>query len=138
MTKINWGRVFLGGLLAGAIINIFEIFWSGVVLGKQWQAAMSAINHPLPSAAIWIFALEALGMGIAAVWLYAALRPRFGPGPRTAVLSGLGYWVIGYALPAVGIGQTGLFPVRLLAITHLGGLVEIIAASVAGAWLYKE
>jgi hypothetical protein len=97
---------------------------------------MSAINHPLPSAAIWIFALEALGMGIAAVWLYAALRPRFGPGPRTAVLSGLGYWVIGYALPAVGIGQTGLFPVRLLAITHLGGLVEIIAASMAGAWLY--
>ena len=138
MTNINWRRVLLGGLLAGVIINVFEIVWSGMVLGKQWRAAMSALGHQLPSAAVWIFALEALAMGIAAVWLYAALRPRFGPGPKTAVLSGFGYWVVGYALPTVGIGQTGLFPVRLLAMTHLGGLVEIIAASVAGAWLYKE
>jgi hypothetical protein len=138
MGKINWGRVFLGGLLAGAIINVFEIVWSGVVLAKQWAAAMTALGHPLPSAAVWIFALEALGMGIAAVWLYAALRPRFGSGPKTAVLAGLAYWVIGYALPAVGIGQTGLFPVRLIAIANLGGLVEIIAATVAGASLYKE
>jgi hypothetical protein len=38
----------------------------------------------------------------------------FGPGPNTAVLSGFGYWIIGYALPPVGIGQTGLFPVRVL------------------------
>ncbi len=35
MAKINWGRVFLGGLLAGVIINVFEIVWSGIVLGKQ-------------------------------------------------------------------------------------------------------
>lgn len=138
MGKINWGRVFLGGLLAGLIINVFEIGWSGVVLASQWRAAMMALNHPLPAPAIWIFALEALGMGIAAVWLYAAIRPRSGAGPKTAVVAGLGYWVMGYALPAVGIGQTGLFPVRLLAVTHLGGLVEIIAATLAGAALYKE
>jgi hypothetical protein len=138
MSKINWTRVFLGGLVAGVIINLFEIVWSGVVLAERWKAAMSALGRPLPSAAVWIFALEAVGMGIAAVWLYAALRPRFGPGPKTAVLAALGYWVIGYALPAVGIGQTGLFSVRLLAITHLGGLVEIILATLAGASLYKE
>lgn len=36
MTKINWARVFLGGLLAGVIINVFEIFWSGFVLREQW------------------------------------------------------------------------------------------------------
>ena len=46
--------------------------------------------------------------------------------------------MIGNALPAVGIGQTGLFPVSLLALTHSGGLLEIILASLAGASLYKE
>jgi hypothetical protein len=136
--RINWFRVFLGGLLAGLIINVFEIVWSGVVLREQWQAAMQAIDHPLPAAAAWIFALEAFGMGIAAVWLYAALCPRYGPGPKTAALAALGYWVIGYALPAVGIGQTGLFPVWLIALANLGGLVEIALATLAGAFLYRE
>ena len=88
MSKINWRRVVLGGVLAGVIINVFEIVWSGLVLGKQWQAAMSALGHQLPCAAFRIFALEALAMGIAAVWLYAALGPRFGPGPNAGVLRG--------------------------------------------------
>ena len=117
---------------------MLEILWRGIVLGKHSEAAMSALGNQLPTAAAWIFALEALAMGIAAVWLYAAVRLRFGAGPKTAVLAALAYWVIGYALPATGIGQTGLFPVRLMAIARLGGFLEIIAGTIAGAWLYKE
>lgn len=138
MVGLNWGRVFLGGLLAGLIVNVFQIFWSGIVLGRQWQAAIRALNRPLPTAAVWIFVLDSFGIGIAAVWLYAALRVRFGPGPRTAVLAGAGYWVIGYALPALGIAQIGIFPAGLLAITNLGGLAVIILATLVGASFYKE
>jgi len=57
MTRINWACVLLGGLIAGIMINVFEIFWSGFVLRERWLAAMQAINHPLPAAAMWIFAL---------------------------------------------------------------------------------
>jgi hypothetical protein len=109
MGKINWARVFLGGVLAGVIINVFEIAWSGFVLAKQWHAAMSALGHPLPSAAIWIFALEALGMGIAAVWLYAAIRPRFGAGLKTAVAAGLA--LLGHGLRATRGGNRANRPV---------------------------
>ncbi|MGH9579875.1 MAG: hypothetical protein ACRD2R_02680, partial [Terriglobales bacterium] len=35
-----------------------------------------------------------LGMGIWAMWLYAAIRPRYGPGPKTAAIAGFGWWVI--------------------------------------------
>ncbi len=36
MGKINWGRVLLGGLLAGVIVNIFEYVMNVVVFGRDW------------------------------------------------------------------------------------------------------
>ena len=51
--------------------------------------------------------------GIAAIWLYAAARPRFGAGPKTAGLTGFTYWIMGYALPTLGQIPVGLFPKRL-------------------------
>ena len=135
---LNWRRVFLGGLLAGLIVNVFQILWSGIVLGRQWQAAIQALDRPLPRAAVWIFVVESFGMGIVATWLYAAVRPRFGPGPKSAILAGFVYWIIGYALPAMGIAQTGVFPVSLLVFTNLGGLIVIILATLVGASFYNE
>ena len=38
MSKISWARVFLGGLLAGVIINIFEFVTNGVFLAAEWEA----------------------------------------------------------------------------------------------------
>ncbi|HVH87021.1 MAG TPA: hypothetical protein VM912_09865 [Terriglobales bacterium] len=138
MGTLNWLGVVRGGLLAGLIVNVFQIIWSGIALGRQWQAAIHAANRPLPSAAVWIFVMQSFAMGVAAVWLYAAVRPRFGPGPRTAVTAGLAYWIIGYALPAMGIAQTGVFPAGLLVLTNLGGLVVIVLATLVGASFYKE
>jgi hypothetical protein len=42
MSSINWGRVILGGLLAGVLINVFEFLLNGVVLANDWRAAMLA------------------------------------------------------------------------------------------------
>jgi hypothetical protein len=53
-------------------------------------------------------------------------------------LTGYAYWVVGYVLPTLGQMPLRLFPRRLLVIGCIVGLVEIIAASVVGAWLYKE
>ena len=134
MGKINWARVLLGGLLAGFIINIFEYVTNGVLLAADWDAAMKALGRHLPMSAIAVFVVGGIG-GIAAIWLYAAARPRFGAGPKTAALTGFAYWVIGYALPTLGEMPLGLFPRRLLVAGCIVGLVEIIVASLAGAWL---
>jgi hypothetical protein len=139
MGKINWARVIMGGLLAGVIINAAEFFIQGVVLGRAWEAAMKALGRPpMGASADVIFVVGGFVAGISAVWLYAAARPRFGPGPKTAACTGFAFWVIGYALPTLGQWAFKLFPGRLLIIGLLAGLVEIILASVAGAWLYKE
>ena len=52
MGKINWGRVFLGGLLAGVVLNLFEFVLHSIVLEEDWQAAFAALGKPEPAAAL--------------------------------------------------------------------------------------
>jgi hypothetical protein len=77
--------------------------------------------------------------GIFAVWLYAAIRPRYGAGPKTAICAGVALWVIAILLPNVGfMSVSGLFPNNLTVLTTLGGIFECVVATLAGAAVYKE
>ena len=138
MGKINMARVLLGGLVAGIVVNLFEYVTNGVVLASEWEAAMSSLGHAMPDSAIAGFVASGFVLGIGAIWFYAAARPRFGPGPGTAVITGASYWLFAYALPNFGLGVLSLFPTRLLVISTLVGLIELVAASLCGAALYKE
>src|SRR5215468_10764988 len=96
MGKINWARVLLGGILAGVIINVFEFVANGAFLAADWEAMMKVLgrtNFPSSSAAV-IFLIWGFLSGIGAIWLYAAARPRFGPGVKTAVLTGFAFWLM--------------------------------------------
>jgi hypothetical protein len=138
MGKINWGRVIAGGIVAGIIINAFEYVTNGRVLAADWAAAMQTLGRQMPPSAIPLFIVWGFLVGISAIWLYAAARPRFGPGAGTAVLTGFAFWVIGYLFPNLLSWALAIFPSRLLAIDTTVGLVEIILASLAGAYIYKE
>jgi hypothetical protein len=138
MGKINWGRVLLGGLVAGVVIDVVEYVLNNHVLAEQNDALLKALNVQMRPNAIPMFMLNGLLLGIAAIWAYAAARPRYGAGPKTAVITGLGVWFIGYALPNFGLWAAGVLPTRLTCIGTLVGLVEVVVASVAGAALYKE
>lgn len=139
MGRINWARVILGGLLAGVVINIVETI-NGFILEEEWKAAMEALGKSTEfSAAMMVFYIAfGFGYGIFAVWLYAAIRPRFGPGPKTAVWAGLAVFFIGYLTFSATFSSMGLFPTRLLIISTVVGFVEIILATLLGAWMYKE
>ena len=57
---------------------------------------------------IGIFVAMTFVLGILLVWLYAAIRSRYGPGPKAAVVAGLFGWVllcgITLAIAAVAAG----------------------------------
>jgi hypothetical protein len=140
MSKINWVRVLLGGLVAGVVINVIEFITNGIVLASDWDAAFKAAGRTMTMSAaggvlliIWGFL-----MGIGAVWLYAAARPRFGPGMKTAALTGVAFWALSSGLCAFDEAVTGLYPARLVISLALVCLVQAVLASVAGAWVYKE
>lgn len=140
MAHTNRGRVIMGGLLAGVVINIVEFITNGVVLKGAWGRAMQALGKPatLSTGTIVMFIISGFLLGIGAVWLYAAIRTRYGPGPNTAIRAGLVAWALAVFLPNLGNFATGLVPTRLLVITPIVALVEIVVATVIGAWLYKE
>lgn len=139
MTKINIGRVILGGILAGVIIDVFEYVLNGVVLASKWPTIMQSINRPpLGMHDIVHFNIIGLVLGIASVWTYAAIRPRFGAGVKTAVYAALLVWVVGYLLADAPFAILRIYSWHLAAVMVVVGLVEIIVATIAGAWLYKE
>jgi|SRR5215469_1780742 len=139
MGKINLGRVILGGIVAGIIIDIIEYVLNAIVLADRWNAIIAAHNLPqFTTNAIIVFNIIGLVTGIAAVWTYAAIRPRFGEGPSTAVIAALLIWIVSYLLPDAGNVVIGLFPMSLTLVLVCVGLVEIVIATLAGAFIYKE
>lgn len=140
MGTINWKRVLLGGVVAGVIIDVVEWILHGVVLGPEWRQVMQQLGRPLEETAGRIVFYSVLGLvyGIVAIWAYASIRPRYGPGPKTALYAGLGIWLLGYCLPTLTWVPMGLFPGHLVAFAIVVGLVEILLATEAGAWLYQE
>ena len=139
MSRINLGRVVIGGLLAGLIINIGEYVLNGVLIAEQMNAAMAALNRPpIDDRMIMWFVLFGFGLGCMLVWTYAAIRPRFGAGIKTAICASTLVWGLAYLYPNLFMIIIGFFPRDMMMMVTVWGLVEIIVAGIAGAWVYKE
>ena len=140
MGSINIGRLFLGGIIAGIVGNILGFVVDGLILAPQWSASLKALGRSeLNGSQILAFNIIGLVYGLLMMWLYAAIRPRYGPGPKTAVYAGLAAWAVGTLLPNVSLmGVAGLFPSNLTATTTAAAIVESVVAALAGAALYKE
>ena len=140
MGRINMGRVFLAGIVAGIVSDVLGYLVDGVLLAPRWADGMAALGRPAftPGQIVQFNALGLIG-GIVLIWLYAAIRPRFGAGVGTAVIAGVAVWVIGSLIPNLGfMWIPDLFSKHLTAYTTAGNLVETVLGAIAGAALYKE
>jgi hypothetical protein len=140
MGKINVGRVIIAGIVAGIVADILDYLVDGVLLASRWAAGMKFLGRPeFVSGQIIEFNLLGIAGGIVLLWVYAAIRPRFGAGVKTAIYAGVAVWFLGVLLPnASFMCVSGLFSRHLTLYTTLGGLVEVVAAAIAGAALYQE
>lgn len=139
MGGINVGRWLIGGLLAGILLWVMEGVASTFYLADM-QTAMLAHNLSMEvgPGSIAISVLVSLLVGLMLVFFYAASRPRFGPGPRTAVSVAIVLWAGCYLVSLLGYQMMGLFPPSLLVLWGAVGLVEMAVAGLVGAWLYRE
>jgi hypothetical protein len=115
MGKVNLGRVILGGLLAGLVINISEFILNTVVVGAQMEELLKARSMPpIGNSAIATFILFGFLLGILTIWLYAAIRPRYGAGPGSAIMAGLIVFFLAYVYSNAGLTLLGFMPASMM------------------------
>ena len=141
MGKINVSRVFLGGIVAGAVSLALQGL--AVVAGftqKLAEAAnIPALAHPPVESQLTIALVELLVGGPLAIWFYAAIRPRFGPGPKTAMYTALWIWfVLGPYEQTVLTAFGFVVPITALVMMDAFALPAIAVSVLLGAWVYKE
>jgi hypothetical protein len=135
---INVTGVFAGGLVAGLIINISAVLMVPVV-GNQMEEALEACNlPPMGGGAMAYFGVMSLVVGVVLVWLYAAVRPRLGPGPKTAAIVSIIVWFLAYFFANASNFVFGFIPIHLAAVGTVWGLMELLVAGEVGARLYNE
>ena len=139
MNKINFGRVLLGGFVAGFVLNIGEFVMNGILIADRMQAYMKRMNLTSPGTG---FGLLAFGLtfifGILAVLLYALIRSRLGPGPKTALIVALILWFCLYVYSGTINMMLISVPPKIIVMILAWGLVEYPLGILAGAALYKE
>ena len=139
MGKINFGRVLLGGLVAGFILNVGEFVLNTIVLQQQHQEFLKRCRFPEPGTKFLVIVVTiTFVLGIVIVLGYAAIRPRFGAGPKTAIIAGLFAWFGVVVFGNIIFAGLGMAPVNLVAMVIGWELVEYLLATLVGAALYKE
>ena len=139
MGGINVTRWLAGGVVAGIVMWVIEGA-SSMLYMEEMETVMEGLGLSMEmTAGSWVMTiLMSLLTGLVLVFFYAAARPRFGPGPKTAVTVAVALFLGGMLVQLMGYGMMGLFPTRLLLIWGGIGLVEMIVVSLAGAWVYRE
>ncbi len=141
MGRINTRRVILGGLLAGLIVNIAEFLVYDRLMRAKWDAGPRTEynTNPVGSMAITLSIVGGFAAGMLMVWLYAAVRPRVGASPGTALWVGLMIWALGSLLTIMP-----LIVLRMLPSNEVWGIlltwnaIKFPLAVLVGAWVYRE
>ena len=139
MSRINFRRVLLGGIVAGLIINTGEFILNGILLAPHIEADMKRMNLTPPGGG---FALLAVALtfvfAVIAILIYAMARSRFGAGPKTALLVALILWFCLYAYSGTLNMLLINVPPKLILMILAWGIVEYPLGILAGAAVYKE
>jgi hypothetical protein len=139
MSGINVGRWVAGGVAAGVVIWLIEGGASFLYM-EDMESALQAHGLAMEmNLGAWALSvLVSLLVGLTLIFFYAAARPRFGPGPRTAIMVAVALWIGGYVVSILGYQMMDLFPAGMLALWAVVGLVELLVAGLVGGRIYRE
>jgi hypothetical protein len=139
MASINTQKLIVGTIAAGLVINVVETVMNMFVIAAPMEEMLGSMNlPPMGGSAMGGFALLAFTLGFLLAWTYAAIRPRFGAGPATAIKAGLAVWAAFYLLGTGANWLMGIVSRHLLLITLAYTLPMMLAAGYVAGRVYQE
>ena len=139
MGRINVVRLIVGGLVAGLAANVLDYVINTYLLAREMAEMVQRLNlkADLVEQSMWTWIGFDLVYGLLVVFTYVAIRPRFGPGWKTAAIAGLCYWVAFTAMSA-GYTAMGMFTHPTFVRSAAFALLSTLIPAVIGASFYQE
>ena len=139
---INTQKVVVGGIVAGVVMIVIDFISNMFILGARMKAESDAFkpgmaDQMMQGSAIITNVVMNLILGIALVWTYAAIRPRFGPGLKTATYVAVLFWILAGIFYS-GYLHMGMMSAGLWWSFAFVGLVNFLLSAWAGAKFYTE
>lgn len=141
MNKIKVGRLLASGLITFvsfvAIELIIEKMIGDRLFGLPYDNWYADLIIPNWTIANYVFNIAfALINCIVLMWLYAALRPMFGVGVRTALITSAFAFTF-VATYSVNQANLGIIPVWIAILELVYLIIELPVALQVGAWFYE-
>lgn len=139
---INTQKVLIGGIAAGVVMNIIDFISNTYILGARMKAEADAFkpgmaDQMMSSSTMVSYIVMDFVLGILLVWTYAAIRPRFGPGLKTAAYVAVLFWLLA-GIFLSGYLHMGMMSSGLWWSFALIGLVNFFLSAWVGARIYSE
>jgi len=132
----------MGGILASVVFIVAEVIVEGILrlvigfnevdLAREYfpEIVLSGPRYQI------INILYLVVSCMAAVWLYAALRPKFGPGIKTAFIASI-FFIFVIFLFMVNNVNMEIYPLKPALISLALGMAEFPVSIIAGTSIYK-
>lgn len=141
MNKIKVSRLLLSAFVTLVIAIGLDFLVEGIIASQlavgnlvaEWNLTW------IPSLKPWHWAVSILISAVNCIWimwLYAALRPMFGVGIKTALLTSA-FALVFIASFVTDVTNIGLFPTHIAVIELVYELIELPIAVIAGARVYE-
>ncbi len=139
---INTKKVLIGGFAAGVVMNVIDFISNTYILGARVKAESDAFkpgmsDQMMTGSAIRGYIVMDFVLGILLIWTYAAIRPRFGPGMKTATYAAVLFWLLS-GIFLSGYMHMGMMSAGLWWTFAFSGLVNFWVSAWVGARLYSE
>jgi hypothetical protein len=142
MNRIQINRLIIAGLATLLVFIALELIWEGligsIVLGDVLNQFVD-----YPAVSLWTVRHQVANLTIATVsclwmiWLYASLRPMFGVGPRTALITSAFVFIF-FMVFELNYANLGYINFRMALLEALNLIIELPIALIAGAHVYES